>query len=418
LQKKRVRRIRIIASGSGLIALIAIGYMFIAIERKTEADRVARNAESRLVQAVRDKERADSTTFVAIEQRDVADSTARIAGQKIEEAYVKVRAYEDRRMKAEREVAEALQLQNQALEQSDSAKRVSIFAADNARKATEQKNEALRLRMLSIGKTVSVKSLLLQGQKELQALLAFQAYLFNKNNSGPENDADIYAGLYNVARQNGSNQYKTFKGHSGDVRSIAFIPGKSEFFTSGSDGKVLRWSLNGAEKTFQVVYSGSDIINVLAVSPDAGWLACGSENSSIKMIPLNGAENSFEMNGHKGKIKSLVFSYDGKQLYSAALDGKVLRWEISARTYTDVSTGLTQVASIDISYNGNYLAGVSTDGNAVVWDPQNGSDKFSIETKGKNIRVVKFNPESNLLALGDADGNVELWDVYLRKKTG
>ena len=42
------------------------------------------------------------------------------------------------------------------------------------------------------------------------------------------------------------------------------------------------------EKTFQVVYSGSDVINVLAVSPDAGWLACGSENSSIKMIPLNG----------------------------------------------------------------------------------------------------------------------------------
>ena len=89
------------------------------------------------------------------------------------------------------------------------------------------------------------------------------------------------AGLYNVARQNGSSQYKSFKGHNGDIRSIAFVPGKNEFFTSGSDGKVLKWSLDGPEKTFQVVYSGSDIINVLAVSPDAGWLACGSENSSI-----------------------------------------------------------------------------------------------------------------------------------------
>ena len=57
------------------------------------------------------------------------------------------------------------------------------------------------------------------------------------------------------------------------------------------------------------------------------------------MIPLKGTDKSFEMNGHKGKIKSLVFSYDSKQLYSAALDGKVLKWEISARTYTDVSTG-------------------------------------------------------------------------------
>jgi hypothetical protein len=134
-------------------------------------------------------------------------------------------------------------------------------------------------------------------------------------NYGPENDADIYAGLYNAARQNGSSQYKTFKGHNGDIRSIAFIPGKNEFFTSGSDGKVLKWSLDGPDRIFQVVYSGSDLIDALAVSPDAGWLACGSENSSIKMIPLKGTDKSFEMNGHNGKIKSLIFSYDNKHLY-------------------------------------------------------------------------------------------------------
>ena len=54
-----------------------------------------------MMQAVRDKERADSSSFVAIEQRDMADSTARIASQKVEEANVKVKIYEDRRLKAE-----------------------------------------------------------------------------------------------------------------------------------------------------------------------------------------------------------------------------------------------------------------------------------------------------------------------------
>jgi len=400
----------------GLIAILAIGYMFITIERRAEAIKVSKYAESMLMKAVRDRLRADSSTYVAIEQRDKADSIARIESQKAEEANIRVKVYEERRINAEREVAEAVQMQNQALEKSDSAERVIRLADENVRVATEEKNEALRLRMLSVGKTVSVKSVLLQGQKELQALLAFQAYLFNKKYNGYGNDADIYAGLYNVARQYGSSQYKTFKGHTGDVRSIAFVPGKTEFFTSGSDGKVLKWSLNGPDKTFQVVYSGSDIIDVLAVSPDAGWLACGSENSAIKIIPLKGTDKSFEMKGHNGQIKSLVFSYDSKQLYSAALDGKVLKWELSARTYTDVSTGSTRIASIDISYNGNYLAGVSTDGKAVVWKPGNTTDKFTIETAGKNIKVVKFNPDNNLLALGDSEGNVELWDVILRKK--
>jgi WD40 repeat protein len=416
LQKKRIRRIKIIATGLGIAVLISVGYLIRTIERKVAADKVSNFAVTRMVQALKDQERADSSSVAAIEQRELADSIARIASLKAEEARIQRGLAESRMLNAERDAAEALKLQKMAIEQSDSAKRISMLSDQNAKTAIEQKDEALRLRMLSVGKTVSVKSLLLQGQKELQALLAFQAYLFNKRNFGPENDADIYAGLYNVARQNGSPQYKSFKGHNGDIRSIAFIPGKNEFFTSGSDGQVLRWSLNGAEKTFQVVYSGSDIIDVLAVSPDAGWLACGSENSSIKMIPLKGSDKSFEMKGHNGKIKSLIFSFDSKQLYSAALDGKVLKWEISARTYTDVSTGFTQVTSIDISFNGNYLAGLSPDGKAIVWNPGKKSDNFTIETSGKNIKVIKFNPDNNLLALGDADGNIELWDINLRKK--
>ena len=170
------------------------------------------------------------------------------------------------------------------------------------------------------------------------------------------------------------------------------------------------------KKSFQVVvYSGGDIINVLAVSPDANWLACGGETASIKMIPLKGTEKSFELNAHKGKINSLIFSFDGKQLYSAALDGKVLKWEIAARTYTDVSTGLTEITSIDISYKGSYIAGIKSDGTAVVWDQGKISDNFSIATKGKKIRVVRFDPDKNFLALGDAEGNVELWDINLRK---
>jgi energy-coupling factor transporter ATP-binding protein EcfA2 len=416
LQKERVKKVRILASGLGIAALISISYMFLTIERRTEADRLARNAEIRMIQAVRDKERADSSNAVARMQIEIADSSARIASLKANEEGIKTEIAENRRLKAEKETAIALQLQDKILKQSDSVKQASLISDQNAKIALEQKNEALRLRMLSVGKTLSVKSILLKGQRELQALLAYQAWMFNKKNKGPDNDADIYAGLYNVARQNSSPLYRSFSGHNGDIRSIAFIPGKNEFFTSGSDGQVLRWSLSGSEKTFQVVYSGKDIINVLAVSPDASWLACGSENASIRMIPLKGTDKDFEMKGHKGKIQSLIFSIDSKQLYSAGLDGKVLKWEIAARTSTDVTTGSTQITSIDISYNGNYLAGVRSDGTAVVWDPGKISDNFSIETAGKDIKVVKFNPDNNTLALGDAKGNVEIWDVNLRKK--
>jgi WD40 repeat protein len=194
------------------------------------------------------------------------------------------------------------------------------------------------------------------------------------------------------------------------------MPGKNEFFTSGNDGQVIKWSLEKKDQTLQVIYSGNDIFDVLAVSPDASWLACGSSNSSIRMIPLKGNSIAYDMNGHKGGIKSLIFSYDGKFLYSAALDGKVLKWDIAARTSINVSTGLMEITSIDISSKGNYLAGISTDGNVIVWNPEKNSDNFRIQTAGKNIKTVRFNPGNNLLAIGDADGTVELWDINLHKK--
>ena len=52
----------------------------------------------------------------------------------------------------------------------------------------------------------------------------------------------------------------------------------------------------------------------------------------------------------------------------------------------------------------------------IVWNPENNSDTFRPETTLKNIKVIKFNPDNNLLAIGDANGNVELWDINLRKK--
>lgn len=414
LQKRQMRRTKIVATILGVASIISMGFMLFAFVQKIQADRQTKLATEAKVEAVKQKVIADTATVKAEKQKSYADISAQIAIAKAEEARVQRLIAESQKTLAERSAAEALRQQKFAVEQSDSAKRASLRADQSAKIATEQKNTALRLRMLSIGKSMSIKSLQVSGQKDLQTLLAYQAYLFNKNNGGLENDADIYAGLYNSAKQYGTSVYKAYKGHIGEVRGIAFVPGKNEFFSSGNDGQILKWSLDNKEQTLQVVYSGKDIIEVLAVSPDASWLACGSSNSNIKMIPLLPNSVGYELAGHKGKIKSLIFSFDGKYLYSASLDGKVLKWNLTARTSTNVSDGSMQITSIDISSNGKNLAGISTDGRVITWNPDTISDYFRVPTELKNIKVIRFKPDENLLAIGDINGNIELWDVDLR----
>ncbi len=416
LQKRQMRRTRIVALILGVAAIISVGFMLFAFVQKIAADRQTQLAVERKAEADRQRNLADSSAFEATRQKILADSSATEAKLSAEEAERQRIAADSSRKIAVANENIAREQTLIAVAQTDSATRAKELAIKNEKDATLAKENALRLRMLSIGKAMSIKSIQAVGQKDLQTLLAYQAYIFNKNNGGIGNDADIYAGLYNVARTYGNLNYKSFHGHSGVIKSIAFVPGSKDFFTSGLDGKVIKWSLSGNDQSLQIVYSGTDIIEVLAVSPDASWLAMGSSNAAIKMVSLKGNNAGYEMTSHNGKLKSLIFSYDGKYLYSASLDGKVLKWDLSARTNVSLTDGAMPLTSIDVSFNGKYVAGINSMGGVVVWNQENKSDNFPIPTAGKNIKVVRFNPDNNILALGDVNGNVELWDVSLRKK--
>jgi WD40 repeat protein len=155
---------------------------------------------------------------------------------------------------------------------------------------------------------------------------------------------------------------------------------------------------------------------VLAVSPEGDWLACGGVNSAIKMIPIAGTKPGYDLEGHAGRINSLIFSFDGKYLYSAAIDGKVLKWDLSSRTSTDLSTDIVEITSIDLSSDNRYLAGISDKGEALVWNQDQSSDKMRIESPGKRIRSIRFKPDEERIAVGYDDGMVELWDIASKKK--
>ena len=61
--------------------------------------------------------------------------------------------------------------------------------------------------------------------KNLKGLLAYQAYLFNRDYEGQTDHPDIYNALYNaLAGFNGDN-YNSLPGHEGSVKSLAFLPG-------------------------------------------------------------------------------------------------------------------------------------------------------------------------------------------------
>lgn len=414
LQKRQIRRTRIIAMILGGAAIISGGFMLFAFVQKIAADRASELARTNEKMAKEQEQRATTEADSAKAARARADFNALLARQNADSANTQREIALREQKRAELNARLASDNADSARVQADSATRARNRAVASERVAQQQKDEALRLRQLSIGKQMAVKSLQVQGQKDLQTLLAYQAYIFNTKNNGLKNDADIYNGLYNVARQYGNVYYKTFS-HQG-VRSIAFVPGKREFYTSGYDNQVLKWTLDGNSQSYQVIYKGNELIEVMAISPDASWLACGSNNFSIHMIPLKSNDVGYTLTGHTSTIKSLVFSFDGKSLYSAGLDGKVIKWDMAARTSKDVNPGGAKITTIDISSNGKYIAGFNTRGDVILWDPDSGSEEFRLPTEMKEITAIRFKPDENKIAIGDVTGKVEVWDLDTRTR--
>lgn len=400
-QKWRLRRIKIISSVLGAMVLVAsVAMAGIFISRLT-VEKKLRSAEVQKKEVEAQKTMADQFATLAIKKSIESDSVATAAAQKEEKERILREAAQKEILTVKKETVESRQKR--------------LEAEKSAKVALETTNETKRLRMISVAKAMALRSLQVHGQKDVQALLAYQAYLFNKKNNGQANDADIYQGLYNMEKQNHGTALKSFGGYEGKIRDLSFIPGKNEFITSGSDGKILRWNLNNPGQTCQVIYSDSAIYGVIKVSPDASWLACGSENSKIMMIPLNGQETGYELKSHSGSIKSLIFSYDGKYLYSASIDGKVLKWDLSARTSFDMATGSMKINSIDISSDNKYIAGISSDGKALIWNPEAVSENFRIESEGRSIKTIRFKPDEEKIAIGYSDGRIEIWDISSRR---
>jgi hypothetical protein len=416
MQKRQLKRSRITAMILGVAAIISLGFMLYAFTKKLEADNQTIIAEEQKIIAVEKEAEAIDNLQMATIEKQRADQEARIAREKEEEARRERDNAERERIRAEVNAELARQEQLRAELSEEEAIIQRNLAEEKEKEAIAEREKAYGLRMLAVGKQMSVKSLQVDGQQDLQTLLAYQAYLFNNKYKGMPNDADIYSGLYNAVKNYGGKHYKEFNGHQGEVTGIAYVPGKNEFLTSGQDGKVLRWIPDGESDNFQIIYSGDAAIDVIAVSPDASWVACGDDDSVIRMIPLGNGGEAYDLKGHTDQIKSLLFSYDGTFLYSAALDGRVLKWDIAARTSRDISDGSLKITSIDISGRNDFIAGVSDEGVVIVWNPDLKENIFSPDLGDRVVSSIRFEPETNILAIGDRDGIIELWDVEKRIK--
>jgi WD40 repeat protein len=178
--------------------------------------------------------------------------------------------------------------------------------------------------------------------------------------------------------------------------------------------------------------------NVLAVafSPDGNKVASGSKDKTIKLWNVSTGKPLQTLSAHRDKVQSVAFSPDGAILASGSEDNTIKLWDIETgkliRTLKGDDDRLSSLSidkkmfSVAFSPYGHMLASGNWDKSITLWDVDTGKVLHFIKGRTKrfwgliddhgqghedSVNSVAFSPDGNTLASGGFDNAIKLWDV-------
>jgi len=124
-----------------------------------------------------------------------------------------------------------------------------------------------------------------------------------------------------------------------------------------------------------------------------------------------------DLAGHQGAVSDLVFTPDGRTVFSASFDHTVRVWDVRSKRQVAVLAGHdTWLTAMALSLDGRTFATGGDDHNVVLWDVARSAPVSTLTGHSGQIRRIAFSPDGRLLATASDDGAVMLWDLAHRTR--
>jgi len=238
-------------------------------------------------------------------------------------------------------------------------------------------------------------------------------------------------------------------GHTSDVKSGAFSPDGRRVLTASSDHSARLWDATSGAMIGKPMRHG-DIVVQARFSPDGLLVATASFDHTARIWDGYSGDPISPPLRHEGTVRWVEFSPEGERLATASKDATAVIWDVrTGETLTEPIRHDNVVWSAVFSPDAQFLVTSSADRTVQIWDVRDGRalplvlpltagvqsaawspDGAQVALAGKFValfdsdsgtpqiterrfqldkaNVLKFDPEGQRLAIGSADGTIEL----------
>jgi len=406
LQKRRLRRSKIIATVLGTAAVLSIIFLFYAFNQSRVAERQREIAELKSQEAQRESERAKRSELKAQRQQIEANKSSIRANSERRKAElsflfaqeareIERQARQQLAIKAEQEIEANKKLQAQQKELENT----------NAQLQDEKKNsEQLSLR--AIASSLSVKSL----QKEdnqLRAHLAYLGFRYNINNEGYESNNDVYNGLFYAVKTLDPDYYNAFKSKSTDVRSLQFVKNKF-LYTTGASGRINAWEVDNmvANRSIVIFDEEGVFIKKIYVDKENQTLVALTDGSDFYVIDVSSRIREVKKYTLPNSYAFDICFIEGTtDFYISASDNIIYKFNNNTlEPYLNTNSRIYDMELI----NNNLLATGNNEGEIQIWNMNSKTVKTTIR-EANNKYIHSLSIANGILATGDNSGQVNLF---------
>jgi len=249
----------------------------------------------------------------------------------------------------------------------------------------------------------------------------------------------------------------TLKGHTNQIRDIAFSPDRKTVATTSYDRTVRLWDAHSAQELaiaedhqatlFGAAFSPNgqtiaissadstiiirdpnlkalyhlkghtDIVKSITFSPDGKTLASSGNDNTIRLWDMEILKKGNNRLRHDAGVYDLAFSPDGTRLVTCSESGHVRLWDSETEHHIGEFVGHAgPVWSVDVSRDGRMVVTGSADRTVRLWDMQSRRLINTLPTFKDEVFSVAFSPDGKILAIGCRDRSVVLWDRVRQKK--